>query len=97
MHLHSKLWWLIARWRVRSRLAYAAKYLRKTGQRPVGRHRIPLLGFCGLVGDVRTFKPLQPLRPSKPTPKLQGKYDVRLVRAYLAALGHYVAADPKDR
>lgn len=50
-----------------------------------------------MVGDVRTFKPLQPLRPSKPTPKLQGKYDVRLVRAYLAALGHYVAADPKDR
>lgn len=91
MFIHSRLWWRLARWRVLSRMAYAEKYLKTTGYRPVGRHEVPLLGLGGFVIDFQHFRYRHRKPAEKAVTKVQGKHDERLIRAYRAALGHYLA------
>lgn len=94
MSPYSKLWWRLARWHVRSRLAYATTYYRATGHWPSGRHTVPLLGLGGFVVSFRPFRPRLCKGSSGREMTADGKYDMRLVRAYRAALAHSLAVEP---
>lgn len=91
MFIHSRLWWRLARWRVRSRMAYAAKYIKAKRSRPVGPHEVLMLGLGGFVVDFQRIRYRHRKPADEPITKVHGKYDERLIRAYSAAMGHYLA------
>lgn len=91
MLIHSRLRWRLARWRIRSCAAYAAKYINTTGRKPEGRHEVPLLGLGGFVVTIQHFDCKNRNPASEPVAKAHGNYDVRLIRAYRAGMGHYLA------
>lgn len=96
MPIHSQLWWRIARWRIRSRIAYSKQYSKVTGHRPLGEHRVPLLGLGGLVIDSQRFPLRQWARADKFAGTVNDTHNGRMIRAYRAAMGHYLANMPYE-